>query len=98
MSGYPWGCSEELWSQVALQLPIKLAHPTRRPNRLAVDGRNHTSSVHETGGLRLAQANIATPSYNQMQFIDEETIHPVLVQRNDLGLSLNQYDNNKQDY
>ena len=25
------------------------------PNRLAVDGRNHTSSAHETGGLRLAQ-------------------------------------------
>jgi hypothetical protein len=42
--------------------------------------------------------NIVTPSYKQVQFIDEKTIHPVLVQGNDLGLSPNQYDNNKQDY
>ena len=35
---------------------------------------------------------------NQVQFIDEETIHPVLVLGNDLALSPNQYDNNKQDY
>jgi hypothetical protein len=27
MSGYPWGGSEELWNQAALQLPINLAHP-----------------------------------------------------------------------